>query len=156
MINERKISRKCIDERNRKFAYQKWISSFDNFQVKSTKSTKTSYSRTQLVGDELRRRFGDNRRTDRRMPYRSKMVVFSPVEYFYVSRRTLHCAAMAGVRIHLLPKGAGAVAQRSQTERAESQSWQTRVRRNVHDRGQRLGWRADIRSNDDWTNSGEF
>lgn len=84
------------------------------------------------------------------------MVVFSDIEYIYISRRTLYRAAMAGLCLHMLPQRARAFAQRSQAEGAEGQSWQARVRGNVHDRSQRLGWRADIGSDDNWTDSGEF
>lgn len=69
---------------------------------------------------------------------------------------TVGCVGMEIIRLSMLSKRSRFGTERSQTERAESgKAGETRVRGNVHDRGQGLGGRADIGTNYNWKNFGK-
>lgn len=75
------------------------------------------------------------------------MVVFPPLVYYHVPRGSAHRGAMAVRGVLLLPQGAGACAERSEAERAEGGATeQAGVRGDLHDRGERLGRGADLRT----------
>lgn len=85
------------------------------------------------------------------------MVVFSPVVHHHVPGGAHGGAGMARVHVRLLPQGAGAGAQRPQAEGAEGGApGETGVRGDLHDRSERLGWRAHIRTDHHRTDIGEF
>lgn len=84
---------------------------------------------------------------------RAPMVVFPPVVHFHVPGRAADRAAMARVRIFVLPQGARVFAKRPQTEGAEGRQGQAGVRGDLFDRSQGLGWRTHFRANHHWTHS---
>lgn len=76
------------------------------------------------------------------------MVVLSTVQRVHLPGGPTHSPAMEGVRLPLLPEGAGACSQRPQAEGAEGRkAGEAGVRRYLHDRGQRLGRGTDIWAN---------
>lgn len=99
---------------------------------------------------------GSGHRADphRRLSQSEKMVVFPPLVHIHLPRRPPHRASMAGLRLHVLPQGAGVLAQRPQTEGAEGRARQAGVRGHLHDRGQRLGRRTHLRTDHHGTDSG--
>lgn len=85
------------------------------------------------------------------------MVVFSAVVDFHVPGGPAGGAGMARVRVRLLPQGAGAGPERPQAEGAESGApGQTRVRGHLHDRSERLGRRAHLRTDHHRTDIGKY
>jgi len=92
----------------------------------------------------------DDDAAEDRVPAGPQVVVFPAVQRVHVSRRAADRAPMAVLRVPVhaqaarRTRGARLPEQRAQ-EGAEA-AGQTGVRRNVHDRGQRLGGRTDIRT----------
>lgn len=80
-----------------------------------------------------------------------QMVVLSAVQRVHVSRRAADRAPVAVLRVPLHAQAArrarGARLPEHRAQEGDEAARQTRVRGNVHDRGQRLGGRTDIRTN---------
>lgn len=84
------------------------------------------------------------------------MVVLSPVQHIHFPGRPAGRAAMARVRLPVLPEGARAGSERSEAEGAESlPPGQAGLRGHVYDRGEGLGRRADLGTDHYRTNLGE-
>lgn len=90
------------------------------------------------------------------MPRRKEILVFPVVFDMHFLGRTAGGVGVEAVRLLVLSKGSRFGAERPQTEGAEGrEAGETRVRGNVHDRGQGLGGGADIGTNYNWKNFGK-
>lgn len=84
------------------------------------------------------------------------MVVLSTLVDLHVPRGAAGGAAMARLRVRLLPEGARAGSERPQAEGAEGgAAEQTGVRGHLHDRGEGLGRRTHLRPDHHRTNTGQ-
>lgn len=93
---------------------------------------------------------GDHDAAEYGVPAGSQVVVLPAVQRVHVSRRAADRAPMAVLRVPVHAQAARR-AHRSRLPELRAQEGdeapgQTGVRRHVHDRGQRLGGRTDIRS----------
>lgn len=86
----------------------------------------------------------------------SQVLVFFAIQHIHIPCWPAYRATMACIRVHLLPQGAGFGTQRSQAKGAEGVTQQTGVRGNIYDRSKRLGWRAYLGSNNNWSNFGKY
>lgn len=90
------------------------------------------------------------------MPRRKEILVFPFIFDMHFPCGTFGRIGMETIRVFVLSKRSRFGTERSQTEGAESgQARETRVRGNVHDRGQGLGGGADIGTNYNWKNFGK-
>lgn len=95
-------------------------------------------------------RAGDHGAAEKRVPSGTEMVVFPAVQRVHVSRRVAHRAPVAVLRVSVYAQTArrarGARMPELRAQKGDEAPGKTGVRGHVHDRGQRLGGRTDIRS----------
>lgn len=85
------------------------------------------------------------------------MVVLSAVQHIHLPGRAARRAAMARVRLPVLPEGARAGAERPEAEGAEGlPPGQAGLRGDLYDRGEGLGRRTDIGTDHYRSNIGEY
>jgi len=92
----------------------------------------------------------DDDAAEDRVPAGPQVVVLPAVQRVHVSRRTADRAPMAVLRVPVHAQAArrarGARLSKQRAQEGTEAAGQTGVRGNVHDRGQRLGGRTNIRT----------
>lgn len=103
---------------------------------------------------------GDHDAAEDRVPAGPQMVVLPAVQRVHVSRRAADRAAMAVLRVPVHAQTArrarGSRLPEHRAQEGDEAPGQTGVRGHVHDRGQRLGGRTDIRTNHYRADIGKF
>jgi len=102
---------------------------------------------------------GDHDAAEDGVPAGPQVVVLPAVQRVHVSRRAAHRAPVAVLRVPVHAQAArrarGARLPKQRSQEGDQAAGQAGVRGHVHDRGQRLGGRADIRSDHDRADIGE-